>query len=128
MQNCSACKSFLLVIICDDGGARKPFLLSLDKHENILTMSGTSRQLPGTGERNLQLPASSSQLLNIWMWEHSLNPISLKEHKTDRYLPLSWHPKTSPAGGGKAIVSPAQCATVSCLPPLAFVKCAAAGV
>ena len=49
----------LLDIICDDGGARKPFLLSLDKHENILTMSGTSRQLPGTGERNLQLPVLS---------------------------------------------------------------------
>ena len=72
---------------CDDGGARKPFLLSLDKHENILTMSGTSRQLPGRpGEKS---PASSPQLLllNIWMWEHSLNPINLENTKqTDIYL------------------------------------------
>ena len=79
-------------------------------------MSGTSRQLPGRpGEKS---PASSPQLLllNIWMWEHSLNPINLENTKqTD--IPLTWHLKTSPAGGGKARVSPAQCATatVSCL-------------
>ena len=77
---------------------------------DISTASG-----PAGGEiSSFQSSASAAQHLDVGTLFKSNQS---GEHKTDRYLPLTWHLKTSPAGGGKARVSPAQCATatVSCL-------------
>ena len=100
------------------------------KYSNNVRDISTASGPAGREISSFQSSASAAQHLDVGTLFKSNQS---GEHKTDRYLPLTWHLKTSPAGGGKARVSPDHCSVchchclVSCLPLLAFVKCAAAG-